>query len=240
MEGLVERKDHKLGICLRNEPEGVDIILKHKEVEHAFKQVGYWNFCKKLQGGHAQITKEFALNFTGLNSKVGMLELQVSPEVISTVTEIPRGQETWFKNFKFDMTPCKEFLKPEYSDSDLNKSVPRNYVKDLYTNLLTCIQRYLTCEGRYNKVYSYHFKLLLHFTGKTSIDLPFYLFLSLSKMCDKVQLRKEACETSLFHHGLIKLIVLYELQRGGRNWPTFIFMSSFKLQKIFQQQLVIR
>jgi len=169
-----------------------------------------------------------------------MLELQVSPEVISTVTEIPRGQETWFKNFKFDMTPCKEFLKPEYSDSDLNKSVPRNYVKDLYTNLLTCIQRYLTCEGRYNKVYSYHFKLLLHFTGKTSIDLPFYLFLSLSKMCDKVQLRKEACETSLFHHGLIKLIVLYELQRVGRYWPTFIFMSSFKLQKIFQQQLVIR
>ena len=44
-----------------------------------------------------QITKEFALNFTGLNSKVGMLESQISPEVISTVTEIPRGKESWFK-----------------------------------------------------------------------------------------------------------------------------------------------
>jgi len=39
------------------------------------------------------VTKEFALNFTGLNSKVGMLELQVSPDMITTVTEIPRGQE---------------------------------------------------------------------------------------------------------------------------------------------------
>ena len=77
-------------------------------------------------------------------------------------------------------------------------------------------------------MYSYHFKILLHFTGKTSIDLPFYLFHSLSKMCDKVQLRKEACETSLFHHGLVKLIVLHELQRVGRDWDTFIFMSGFK------------
>ena len=80
-------------------------------MDKAFKKAGCWNFCKKLQGGHAQVTKEFALNFTGLNSKVAMIELQVSPEVISTVTEIPRGQEEWFKNFKFDMNPCKEFLK---------------------------------------------------------------------------------------------------------------------------------
>lgn len=77
-------------------------------------------------------------------------------------------------------------------------------------------------------MYSYHFKLLLHFTGKTSIDLPFYLFRSLSKICDKVHLRKEAYETSLLNHGLIKLIVLHELQRVGRDWDTFIFMSGFK------------
>ena len=77
-------------------------------------------------------------------------------------------------------------------------------------------------------MYSYHFKLLLHFTGKTSIDLPFYLFRNLSKTCDKVQLRKETCETSLFHHGLVKLMVLHELQKIGRDWDTFIFMSGFQ------------
>jgi len=47
-------------------------------------------------------------------------------------------------------------------------------------------------------------------------------------MCDKVQLRKEACETSLFHHGLVKLMVLHELHKIGRDWDTFIFMSSFQ------------
>jgi len=109
-----------------------------------------------------QVTKEFALNFTGLNSKVGVLELPISLEVISVITKIPRGRERWFKNFKFDMTPCKEFLKLEFIDSYLNKSVPKSFVKDSYTNLLTCIQRCFICEGRYHKVYSYHLKLLLY------------------------------------------------------------------------------
>ena len=107
MEGSAERKDHRSGRCLRNEPEGLDIILKENVVEQAFKLVGCWRFCEKLQGGHMQVTREFDLNFTGLNSKVGVLELPISLEVISTVTEIPRGQEIWFKSFKFDMTPCK-------------------------------------------------------------------------------------------------------------------------------------
>ena len=128
------------------------------------------------------------------------------------------------------MNPYKEFLKDDYVNEDLSKAVPRNYVKEYYAHLLTCIQKYLTCEGRYNNVYSYHFKLILHFTGKVSIDLPFYLFRSLSKMCDKVQLRKEDCETSLFHHGLIKLLVLDGLQKIDRDWNSFIFMAGFKSQ----------
>ena len=86
MEGLVEKKEHGSGKCLRNEPEGLDITLKNKDAEKAFKKARCWNFCRKLQGGHAQVTKEFALNFTGLNSKVAMMELQVSPKMISIVT----------------------------------------------------------------------------------------------------------------------------------------------------------
>jgi len=58
------------------------------------------------------VTKEFALHFTGSNTKVGILNLQIFPEIIALVTEIPMGQDTWFKNFRFDMEPCKVFLKP--------------------------------------------------------------------------------------------------------------------------------
>ena len=188
---LEERRNHRSGRCLRTEPEGLEALTKDKSVEEAFKNAGCWRFCEKLQGGHMQVTREFALNFTCSNTKVGVLDLQISPEIISLVTEIPRGQERWFKNFKFEMAPCKIFLKLEFVDTDLTKAVPRGYVRDSYANLLSCIQRSFTCEGRYHKVYSYHFKLLLHFSGIISLDLPFFLFRSLGKMSDKIQLKKE-------------------------------------------------
>ena len=85
------------------------------------------------------------------------------------------------------MEPCKEFMKPEYADMELNNAIPRSCIKDTYANLLLNIQRYCTCEGRYHKVYTYHFKLLLHFTGNISLDFSFYLNRSLAKMADKVQ-----------------------------------------------------
>ena len=76
------------------------------------------------------------MNFTGSNTKVGFLYLPISREVISQVIEIPRGEDRWFNNFRFEMKPCKIFLKLEFMDTDLNKVVPRSYVKDEFANLL--------------------------------------------------------------------------------------------------------
>jgi hypothetical protein len=33
-----------------------------------------------------------------------------------------------------------------------------------FDNMLKVIQRYFTCEGRFNMIYQYHISLLLHFT----------------------------------------------------------------------------
>ncbi len=173
------------------------------------------------------MTKEFALHFTGTNTKIGILNLQISPEIIALVTKIPRGQDVWFKNFRFDMEPCKVFLKPEFAETNLTKAIPRNYVKETYANLLFNIQHYFTCEGRYHKVYSYHLKLLLHFTGMISLDLLFFLYRSITKMADKVQMKSQGHETSLFHHGLIKLIVLHELKGINREWSSFLLLCGF-------------
>lgn len=128
------------------------------------------------------------------------------------------------------MQPCKIFSKQEFMDTDLNKVVPRSYVKDTFSSLLYNIQRYFTFEGRYHKVYTYHFKLLLHFTGIISLDLPFFLFQILAKMADKVQMKNQACETSLFHHGLVKLKFFHELQKVKREWAAFIFLSGIGVE----------
>ena len=81
-------------------------------------------------------------------------------------------------------------------------------------------------------VYSYHLRLLLHFVGKRSLDLPFYLYRSLAKMSEKFQVKVEGNETSLSHHGLIKLLVLEELKILGRDWSSFLFVNGFEVDSI--------
>ena len=213
-----EKKNHRSGHCLRTEFEIAEALANDKSVVEAFKKTGCWKFCEKFQGGHSQVTKEFALHFTSSNTKIGILNLSITPETIALVTKIRRGKYRWFKGFIFDMQTCKVFLKPEFAEIDLTNAIPRSYIEDTYANLLFNIRRYFTSEGRYHKVYSYHFKLLLHFTGMISLDFPFFLYRSIAKMAAKVQMKSQGCETSLFHHGLIKLIVLHELQRIKREW----------------------
>lgn len=81
-----EKKCHKSSHCLRTEPESTEVLIREKEVVKAFKKAGCWKFCKKLQGGNTQVTKEFALHFNGLSIEVRMLNQQISLEVIALVT----------------------------------------------------------------------------------------------------------------------------------------------------------
>jgi hypothetical protein len=50
----------------------------------------------------------------------------------------------------------------------------------------------------------------MHFTSKRPLNLPYYLFRSLGKMVERIQLRKEQGDAILFHLSLIKLFVLEE------------------------------
>ena len=50
-------------------------------------------------------------------------------------------------------------------------------------------------------------------------------------MADKVKIKSQGHETSLFHHGLIKLIVLHELKKINREWSSFLFLCGFGGEK---------
>ena len=82
---------------------------------------------------------------------------------------------------------------------------------------------YITCEGRYNRVMMYQFKLMNHFTGRNPLNLPFYLTKSLTKMAHQVRAEPTKIAGRLYHHGLIKLIVQELLQRRNIAWTFFLF-----------------
>jgi hypothetical protein len=67
-----------------------------------------------------------------------------------------------------------------------------------------------------------------HFTGKYPLNLPYYLHRSLTKMSHQVQAKPDKVHNRIFHHGLIKLIVMEELQRREKAWDYLLFWGEFE------------
>jgi hypothetical protein len=133
----------------------------------------------------------------------------------------------WFKGMSLDSYFCNDYFKSEYQNENFSKGVPRSYMLEHFDKLLRVIQRYFTCEGRFNMVFQYHIRFLMHFIGKETLNLPFYLYRSLGKMEDKVQAKSNQIEHSLFHFGLIKLLVLEELKKTNTEWDSFLSSIGF-------------
>jgi hypothetical protein len=229
MDTPQQKKAHKGGGIVRTEPYDMQLFVVEPLIREVFQRVGCFNFCQKMQRGHPEVAREFSLNFDGTKTKVGTLELEVSEETIEATTEIPNTGERWFKAMNLNATFSKEFLKPECQGDNLSKGVPRSHMIEGFDKMLRVIQRYFTCEGRFNMIYQYHIRLLLHFTGKDLMNLPFYLFRSIGKMADRVQAKSKAVDTSVFHSGLIKMLVMEELKKKNIDWEQFIASAHFQL-----------
>jgi hypothetical protein len=133
---------------------------------------------------------------------------------------------------QLDLSYHHDFLKPEFRNTKFRATMPREFLLESHSDLLRVIQRFFTCEGRFNRVYQYHIRILMHFTGKKPLNLPYYLFISLGRMDDRVQLRKEQGDASLFHFSLIKLLVLEELRKRNRDWESFLNSSSIAVDSL--------
>ena len=77
-------------------------------------------------------------------------------------------------------------------------------------------------------MFRYHVRSLLHINGESKLNLPYYLFKSIEKMIAWVRNHPYHISHSVFHHGLIKLLITSELGKTGRSWQHFIFWSSFE------------
>jgi hypothetical protein len=92
-----------------------------------------------------------------------------------------------------------------------------------FINPLIVITRLITCEGRYSTFKSCHFRLRAHFIFNKPLNFPFYFIKILEKMSSQVRKNVTNPHNSLFHHGLIKLFFLAELEKQGQTWDAFIY-----------------
>ena len=113
-----------------------------------------------------------------------------------------------------------------------------SYLDEEWQDLFKGIQLYITSEGRYDKLMMYHFKLMDHFTNKTPINFPYFLYHSLTKVCRRIRAQPLSIKNTLCHLGLIKLILLQELKQQGRTWEHFLFWEGFEtLNQMANEQM---
>jgi hypothetical protein len=87
------------------------------------------------------------------------------------------------------------------------------------------IKQFITCEGRYRFVFLFHLRLLMLFMG-FELNMPHYLHRILFKMAKRY--KRNQADTSLFHFGLIKMIVVYELGLRRDYWVDFLSRNGFE------------
>jgi hypothetical protein len=217
----------KAGPILRTELDGTWYLEAHPEVADFFKQVGCFSYCEKLEIFHQQLSEAFALSYDGRRATIGKEEFIVDEASIAEITGLPRTGECWFKTTIPANIEFRSYLQPQHKTLIWKKDIPISFLETKWQALLKAIFAYITCEGRYNRVMFYHFKLLNHFTGRAAINLPHYLHKALTKMARQVKVKPSKVASRLSHQGLITLIVKESLKRKEVDWNHFLFWNEF-------------
>jgi hypothetical protein len=209
-------------VANRHEPEtyaDLEALPEYKATREIFKQAGWEPFLKKFNGYDDAITLQFALHFNGETAKVGGLEFRVTEEFIAEAIELPTTGQRWTKGQPVDKELCAQLLKPQYRNTKWTEGTSRAWLEPQWAQVLIILQRYLTCEGRYTILFPCHARLLLHFTG-TLLNVPFFLLKSLKGMAEQVQ-RVSEFRGSLFHFGLVKILITCALSKKQESWDLF-------------------
>jgi hypothetical protein len=141
------------------------------------------------------------------------------------VIEFPRTGEKWFKTTITKNVEFKSYLKLEHRGLIWKKDILVSFLEEKCKQLLKSIMVYITCEGRYNRVMIYHFKLINTLIGRNPLNLPYFLHRSLPKMAHQVKAKCNKVAGRLSYHSLIKILVCEMLQRRGKEWNYFLFWN---------------
>jgi len=108
------------------------------------------------------------------------------------------------------------------------KEIPISALKNKWVNMSLILQKFITCEGQFGFMYVYHIHLLMNFLENGTINLPFFLLNSLRRMATNVQKKIESIETTMYHHGLVKILVEFHLKSIGDTWEDFLVRNFFQ------------
>jgi hypothetical protein len=215
---------------VRIEPNGVQTLLLFDNAREDLERNGWLVFIEKFEGFNLAVAQQFALTFDGCRAKIGDIQLEVNEDFLSSATGLPAEGQRWFKNSKVDEVPWPLLFTSRKINS-CDKGMPVTALKSRWHDLLAIIKQFVTCEGRYGLVFLYHLRLLMSFID-FPLNMPHFLLRSLYKMAKRF--KREKADSSLFHHCLIKIIVIHQLKVNGDCWDAFLLRNGFASPEIGQ------
>lgn len=214
------RKGGKLKII---KPQGAELVDANPKVRRLFIQASWYPLCTRLGDSHQGVAQEFAQTFNGKEATILGFQLQVSKQSIAEAFNLPQEVENWFKGKIITGGDLNSFIRDEYRDPNQAKGICRNYLKKEWEERVKLDKNFLTCERRYTIVFLYHMRFLFHFAGIRTLNLPYFILKSLTKMVARIQTHQEASKYNMYHQAIIKVLVEEELKKRNQTWDHFLF-----------------
>jgi hypothetical protein len=208
---------------VRIELNGIQTLLLYDNARDNLERNGWHLFIEKFEGFNLRVAQDFALTLNGCRENIGDVQLEVTEEFLSQATSLPVVGQKWFKNAKVEEVPWTLMFTSQKITS-CDPGMPVSSLKPRWHDLLFIVKQFITCEGRFGLVFLYHLRLLMSFIGFT-LNMPYFLLRSLYKMGK--QFKKKRSNSSLFHHGLIKIILVHQFQLQNYCWDAFISRNGF-------------
>lgn len=153
------------------------------------------------------------------------VEIIVNKYFIAKATYFPTEGMRLSKDYLTKNIPWEKFLISKKNSYNV-KGMIINLLKRKWKDLVLIIKRYITCEGHYGFIFYYHFQFVMFFLGY-KLNIPYYLFKSLTKMLKFHQKGFNKPDRSLFHYGLIQILVEFRLSQIRDSWEAFLGRNNF-------------
>ena len=232
-----KRKCNKSGHLLRVEPSTGDLFEIFPEIAEVFSNANWLTFCLTLKGYHPQIAAVFVQTFNGYEAQVAELTVRVSEDIISSIFKLPLDGERWFKKDKVDEQAINQFLQQDNPKPNWSTGLSAKHLEDHWKTVMIAVREYITCEGRYEHIYRFHMRFLLHLTGQNRMNLPYFFIKDLIKISKKIQKNPSSIETGLSHHSFITMLVFDQLRRNKLSIRNFLQNSGFYQKEELQENV---
>lgn len=123
---------------------------------------------------HLELTRLFAAHLHDNKVTLSGVNFTISSSIISDATKIPNVREKWFKHQDLDEYYYEPYIKPQHRNQ-VKLLFPFKFLENKYFPMTKIIMKYFTCEGWFSRLYTYHIRLLMHFTRVRMLKIPYYL-----------------------------------------------------------------